>query len=429
MFAFATALDQKPPYLNLVFVFALQSVAAGINNLSAQVTLVRQRFPKLDGLSSLSIVLPLVAFLAFGGLFVLANPDAVSFFGEHLTEFFTNLSEWFVRTALRPTELLFWVFVALVTSGLMRPLQHLRELFEIRHDTPPVAARGASEESPLYNAVRNTLLTVIILFAGYLTFEFKSLWFRSFPEGFYYAGYAHQGAAWLTIALGLSTVTLSLVFSGKTVNDPRLAKLRRLAWIWSVQNLILAVAVYNRLHIYVNFNGMTKMRVIGLFGTTLVVVGFLLVVWKIAKFRDFAWLLRRQLWAFLIAIYLYSLTPVDGISASYNVRQVQEGNLAACMQLGVHRLDLEGKVAMLPLLESTDPNIRRGVAALIAKQANDVAKKEKRRPELGWTATQFGRRRAHDRMQKAKAKWDLFANDHERDDAIEEFREFAYQWY
>ncbi len=41
---------------------------------------------------------------------------------------------------------------------------------------------------------RNTLWMVIVLFAVYLVYEVSSMWFRSFPKGFYYAGYAHQGA-------------------------------------------------------------------------------------------------------------------------------------------------------------------------------------------------------------------------------------------
>jgi len=61
--------------------------------------------------------------------------------------------------------------------------------------------------SPLYSAYRNTLMTLIVLFTIYLVFEFITLWRREFPPGFYYAGYAHQGAAWLTFALALATAT------------------------------------------------------------------------------------------------------------------------------------------------------------------------------------------------------------------------------
>lgn len=448
-FAFATALDQRIPFVNAVFASASQSVVNGLRNLWGNVLVVQQISPHFSARASLSIIFPVVALFAFGGLFVLANPDAVSFLGRQMTAFFRNLSEWFVQTALRPTELIFWVFIACVTAGLLKPMLQLGQLLnrpEPRKSwqrrpagSPAVASEGMEQpevdrrevnaESPLYDAFRNTLLTVIVLFAGYLIYEFSSLWFRTFPEGFYYAGYAHQGAAWLTIALALATLTLSLVFSGTVLDDPRVSQLRRLAWIWSAQNLILSLAVYNRLHIYVNFNGMTKMRVIGLFGTTLVVVGFLLVVWKIAKNRDFPWLLQRQLWAFALAIYFYALTPVDGLSAAYNVRRVQQGQLASCMQLGVHKLDLEGTLALLPLLDSSSADIRNGVAALLADEAERLEQREKRRNRLGWTAKQRAGGKALKRLRAAKPKWVQFEDENKRNEAISNFRDFAYQWY
>jgi hypothetical protein len=47
----------------------------------------------------------------------------------------------------------------------------------------------------LYVAYRNMLVALILLFTAYLGFEFATLWFRAFPEGFHYSGYAHEGAA------------------------------------------------------------------------------------------------------------------------------------------------------------------------------------------------------------------------------------------
>ena len=77
------------------------------------------------------------------------------------------------------------------------------------------------------------------------------------------------------------------------------------------------------------------MRIVGLFGISVVIVGFLLVVWKIARGKDFLWLVQRQVWALAVAIYLFALTPVDAIAVSYNVRNVLDGKLSASMQIGV----------------------------------------------------------------------------------------------
>ncbi len=50
--------------------------------------------------------------------------------------------------------------------------------------------------------------------------------------------------------LSVSDVGLSLIFRGRTLSDPRRAALQRYAWLWTFENLLLAVAVYNRLLIY-----------------------------------------------------------------------------------------------------------------------------------------------------------------------------------
>ncbi len=47
---------------------------------------------------------------------------------------------------------------------------------------------------------------------------------------------------------------LSLIFRGRVLADPRLPRLRRLAWLWSAENMLLAAAVYHRLFIYIGFN-------------------------------------------------------------------------------------------------------------------------------------------------------------------------------
>ncbi len=68
---------------------------------------------------------------------------------------------------------------------------------------------------PLFLVLRNTLAVVILVYAVYLSFEFHTLWFRAFPKGFYFSGYKHEGAAWLTIGLALATSILSLIFRGR----------------------------------------------------------------------------------------------------------------------------------------------------------------------------------------------------------------------
>lgn len=420
---FATAVDGQKPFLLNAMAMASQTLVAGHRALEAHVATLKQSCPTIARRKHLNVIFPVLAFLLFAGLFVLANPDVVSFVVRQFSDAFRKVSDWFVRAALRPTEPLFWLVVAWITAGLMRPM--LRLTHKPKVEVPP----SETVEASLYPAFRNTLLTVIALFTIYLVYEFYALWNRDFPEGFYYAGYAHEGAAWLTIALAFATLILSLVFSGRVLQDPRLPKLRRLAWVWSLQNLLLSVAVFNRLFIYIDFNGMTRMRIIGLFGTSVVVAGFVLVVWKIIFAKDFPWLVHRQCWALGIAIYLYALTPVDRIAASYNVQRILDGDLSASMQIGVQKLDLEGTLALFPLLECKTAIVREGAAALIADRYSTLQDQYTKHQQAGWTAYQWSDRAALDRIESVRGQWRSYEDAEKRQETIQRFYNYAYQWY
>jgi hypothetical protein len=281
----------------------------------------------------------------------------------------------------------------------------------------------------LYNAFRNTLLTVIALFGCYLVFEFRTLWFREFPQGFHYSGYAHEGAAWLTFALALATGVLSLVFRGSILADPRLNHLRRLAWIWSALNLIMALAVYNRLFIYVGFNGMSRMRIVGLFGITTVVVGFLWVVWKIARNRDFVWLIRRHLWTLAAAVYLFAIMPVDAIVCRYNVRRILSGDPAPSVQISVHPINAEGILSLLPLVDCQDATIREGVRAMLAERHDEAQSLARTRKRLGWTTWQLADQRVLDELRRQGKRWSSMSDLGTRREARQKFDAYAYQWY
>ena len=422
--AFAMALAGLRPYVIDALVYACQAPIAGMFGIA----FYERSAGKMNGPAPrtawLSVLLPVLAVACFGTLFVLANPDVAAAFGQRLRWAFTTLQHALERFAPSFSEVLFWGVVAWFAVGLLRPIVREPVL-----DEGTTHADLARAESPLYPAFRNMLIALIALFAAYLAFEFKTLWFRVFPPGFYYSGYAHEGAAWLTVALALATVVLSIVFRKPILADPRLPSLRRLAWIWAAANLLLAVAVYNRLFIYIGFNGMTRMRTVGLFGISAVVVGFVLVVWKITRGRSFVWLVHRQMWALALAVYLFAVTPVDPIVHTYNVRRILAGDPAPSVQISVHPIDSAGVLVLPPLVESDDPIIREGVQALLAKRALQLEQTLRQREDLGWTSYQLADRLLLEKLRSMREEWDEYADAEKRAAALERFDQYAYQWY
>lgn len=368
-------------------------------------------------------LLPLATTCVFGGLFVLANPDLVEWVSLRLSESADWAWSWLGK--LSAWEAPFCFLALLVGAGLLHPLYGKMRI----GGEDAVVSNATGHEAPLYVPIRNTLFSLVLLFTGYLVFEFWSLWKREFPPQFYYAGYAHQGAAWLTVALALATGLLSMIFHGETLKDPRIGVLKRFAGVWSVLNFLLAVAVYNRLSIYVGYNGLTPMRIVGYFGITAVVAGFALVVLKVRQNRGFWWLMRTQLTALLLTAVLFVLFPVDYVAHTYNTSRVTAGYLHPSVMIAVKPMDDMGYLAALGLVECDDAIIRDGVRAMMAERQLGIEAETEERP-WHWTRFQAATDELYESMAKREAAWaDYRVNKRLRRAKIEQFKGYAMQWY
>jgi len=371
---------------------------------------------------AMNFLLPIASVIVFGTVFVLANPDVIKELSSILSAFSEHIRIWLSRFSA--SEIIVWCVTFWLTAGLLCPV--VRRTVEthgiLSNDANP------SYDHPMFGPFRNTLATLISLFVVYLIFEFRTLWFRSFPAGFHYSGYAHEGAAWLTVALGLATLTLSLIFRGSMMKDPRVASLKKLAWAWSALNFLLAASVYNRVLIYVEFNGMTRMRVVGLLGISAVIGGFVLVLVKIVQRQRFIWLIRRQLWILSFAIYLYLVVPVDIFVHRYNVQRILAGSVAPCVQISEHPIADDALPQLLPLLESENQTIREGVRAMLRNRLI-LLQSAARQNFQHWTATQFGKSHALQKLQSAEASLQQVGTDTNASSALGDFHDYAMQWW
>ncbi|MFN0198680.1 MAG: DUF4173 domain-containing protein [Planctomycetaceae bacterium] len=427
--AFSMTLVGLTPYAIEVISFALQTFHAGFLGIIKHSRRINRSLSYAPQVGLLSVVLPILVFWIFGVIFVMANPDLSQWFGEGLNEVFKRLHRWLNRFSPDFLEVGFWLSVWWIVAGLLRPRID-RTQYASSTDIDVLEEVADSVPGHIYPAYRNMLVTVVVLFAAYLVFEFQTLWFREFPKGFHYSGYAHEGAAWLTVALGLATVILSLVLRGGLMQDQRIGVLKRLAWLWSLENLLLAIAIYNRLFIYVGFNGMTRMRIVGIYGMSAVVVGFIMVIWKIARQKDFLWLVRRHLWTLAIAFYLLAMTPMDAIVVRYNVQRILAGDHAPAVQISVHPINSEGILLLQPLLKCDSEIIREGVRAILADYHQQLEFTAAEREKQGWTTYQLADRLALEEFRRQESHWQRYVDDPLRkEQVLKRFHEYAYQWY
>ena len=185
----------------------------------------------------------------------------------------------------------------------------------------------------------------------------------------------------------MSTVVLGVIFSGRLREHPKAKRLLVLAVPWIAQNFVVAYWVLARLHLYVGYNGLTRMRIVGIYGTVAVIAGLTLVAWKIRRGHSLFWLLRRQLAALALTLALLGITPLDLMTWHVNTRLIATMEIPKpAVQLVVQPISPEGLMLLPPLLDHGDPAIARGVAALLGRWycADDA-------PNRRWTQRQLSR--------------------------------------
>lgn len=370
----------------------------------------------------MEIFLPAVLTGLFAAIFLMANPDAVTRFTVALSDVTNYCFKWIFSIGI--VQPLLWSVVALVGLGAIVP-SWKKILPVISSPCAQQWSQQNTETIRAYRISRNTLVCVVALFTLYLISEFATMWFREFPKGFYYSGYAHAGAAWLTIALALSTVVMSAIFRPTSLDQSCYLRLMRWAKIWSVLNLLLALCVFNRLWIYIGYNGMTRMRVVAILGVCCVIVGFSLVLIKAARRFSFPWLVEKQILALTVFLFLLTVLPVDYIVYRMNSSWVRNGNPAPAVQITEHQLSDSGYLAILLLLECDDPIIREGVAAMLASRMTTTNSGTTWQTFQGatWRLESLGSADYKEQLLP------LMDDEVARNNAIRQFKDHVWRWY
>ncbi len=324
---------------------------------------------KRGGIPLNAVVIPLLVCAAFAFIFGLSNPIVRDLFEQWvaaLEKRLTNILEGYVPNLLR---IMFWVTSALFAGMLLRPA--IEKADEASGwQTNAVTPEPDEDDIDLQHRIAvNTLVAVNVLFVFYNGLDAYHLLIRdALPAGYNHSQYAHQGAFWLTVALVMTTIVVGRIFHGNLNFHPKRNALLNWATLWLLQNFVLATWVFLRIHMYVGYNGMTRMRIVALVGTGVVVIGLVLVTFKAMRRLSLTWLVRKETGAFLLACIFLALIPMDYLSWRFNTPNILASNPPrTSVQLTEQYISPEGLATLTPLLAHPDPVIAEGVAALLGQ--------------------------------------------------------------
>jgi hypothetical protein len=362
---FAIALRTSRSFIPELVASTLGSAWGSVRQLgSFGATLTRVARPAwLAHASWAAFYIPAALVVVFGAIFAAANPVIQAWLGSVVE--LTNGLAW----APSPLRFVFWGGCAIAAAGLLRPVIRTIACLDARlgvaHASEPTDLAPPASRLAI---ARNGMIALNALFLGYNVLDAVYLWGGHAPSGVTHTEYAHAGTAWLTVAFVLSTIVLGALFRGPIEHDARGKLARGLAYAWAGQNFILAVGTFRRITMYIAYSGLTELRIVGIFGTSLATLGLAIVVCKVWRRRTMLWVMRRQLDALAVAIAAFVVTPTGDLAMRYNVARIAADQYRPLLHLYEQPIRAEAVPALLPLLDHPDPAVREGVAVIVAAQ-------------------------------------------------------------
>ncbi len=353
-----------------VFLFA-SIVGAFFNVFRIAAWPFRGFFFRKGNLVNLAVfTVPAVLLLVFGAIFFFANWDLKNL--GWMVKKLENVLEGIFLSSSGSAEFVescaVWLAVGLGFAGLIAG----KTWKNVGGDTENAASGEREVSGVFYQAARNSLWALCVLFALDLVWEVRVLALWAPPADFCLGTFCHEGAAWLTAALVLTVGVLWGIFARKMERNAQSAFLEKLAFFWIFENFLLVGAIFVRLGIYVDHSGLTCLRMVGFFGTAAVGVWLVLAFLLLVQREGMAPIWNRCAWSSLAIVWLYLVLPVDAFVWRVNTSRILAGDRAPFLHISEQKISDEGLVQMMPLLCLEDKTVHEGIASEICRRIPGV---------------------------------------------------------
>jgi uncharacterized integral membrane protein len=250
--------------------------------------------------------------IIFGVVFGLGNAVFSEMIQHSLDQFGTGVS----RFDFSPGHLIFWLISATLALAWTYPRPAPSQQRPWARALPQISRNDS------LIAIWQSRLVLIVLNALFFmvnTIDVFYLWNRTqLPEGVSFSQFVHEGVGSLILAVLLSALVIALIFQQE--EKVKCAPfLKGLSLLWIAQNLVQIAGVFLRLKLYVQAYELSEERIyVGCF-LLLVMVGFCLLAWHVARDGYLNQLIFRCAMATFILFFVIQFTNDAGMVAGYNV--------------------------------------------------------------------------------------------------------------
>lgn len=145
------------------------------------------------------------------------------------------------------------------------------------------------------------------------------------PEGMTLSEYVHEGTTALIFSIIIAIAIIMVYFRGGLNYITSNSRIKTLAILWVVQNLIIVGSTAYRNWLYVQEFSLTYKRIGVYVFLLMAVIGLLTTLFKIVGKRSNYFLLRINSRLFYIALLISSFITWDNIIADHNISRIKEG--------------------------------------------------------------------------------------------------------
>ncbi|WP_435353859.1 DUF4153 domain-containing protein [Emticicia sp. SJ17W-69] len=282
---------------------------------------------KLAKIISRNLYLAIIPILVFGVFFLIffnANPV----FNELVSNSWLYLSNLFSLSFDEATwgRIVFFFFGTYFVFSALFDWEISKNLLTFfarnEHITPSedISEKKSNYQRNEYKIALMLIGSVNILLLIINIIDINFLWFSfDYSQAGNLSKLVHEGTGTLILSIFLS-IAILLYYFRKDLNFYQNNKLLKyVAYAWIVQNMILIISVSLRNYYYINFYGLTHLRIgVGLF-LLITLIGLVTLWMKIRDLKSFFYMFRVNTWALYIVWVGLTLVNWDVLIARYNL--------------------------------------------------------------------------------------------------------------
>ena len=284
----------------------------------------QNKFAKFISRNLVLAIIPMLVFGVFFLIFLKANPvfsELVNNSWQYLSDFFSfSFDEATLGRVVFFLLGTYLVFSILFDWGISKNL--LKFFARNEHITP---TENASEHESSYqrNEYKIALMligsvNILLLIVNIIDINFLWLSF-DYSQAGNLSKLVHEGTGTLILSIFLS-IAILLYYFRKDLNFYQNNKLLKYAaYTWIVQNVILIISVSLRNYYYIDFYGLTHLRIgVGVF-LLITLIGLVTLCIKIRDLKSFFYMFRINTWALYVVFMGLTLVNWDVMIARYNL--------------------------------------------------------------------------------------------------------------